>query len=104
MEGEERGGENLREKKLSVVEEEMSNPALTQKKNNRISMSLAISGSESELEQDEESENNEPRASTPKERSLPILRNRDGPGCKPPDALNPKATESQVEAALAPFN
>ena len=71
---------------------------------NKNNLGLANSGSESELELSEEVANTEPRASTPKKRSLPVLRDREGPGCKPPGALNQMATYSQVEAALAPVD
>ena len=116
IEEDERVEGKLGEKRLSVVEEESKKSGLAQKEENRspavsslrqLSARLAVSGSESES--DSEDEESTPKASTPMDTTPPLeeimgshdLRDRKGPGCQPPEALNMKATESQVDAVLA---
>ena len=73
-------------------------------------MRLAIS--DIDLEIDTGNSDKSPTASTPKEieptkaRNPAVearnLRDRDGPGCRPPGDQRTKATKSQVDAAIAP--
>ena len=115
----EMGKRKQREKKLSAVEEESnkSGPAGVDEAKDQTKKDLPLSKmrlaiSDIDLEIDTGNSDKSPTASTPKEieptkaRNPAVearnLRDRDGPGCRPPGDQRTKATKSQVDAAIAP--